>query len=457
MYIFNNSSTPLYIQLYEQIKKEIETKLSAKTKLPAIRKMANEYKISKNTVQLAYTQLQIEGYIESKPQSGYYVCEDIINQISPNNDPFLKNHEQKIIDYKFDFFPAHLSKDSFPIKLWTKLYNKTMHSNLDFGKYQDPQGDLQLRTQILDYLSKFRGVSCSVEQIVICSGFSDSMFIVSTLLRTFTKTIGIENPGYFTSKKIFEQQQYKIKDIDVTKEGVNLNTIEKSNIKLLYLTPSHQFPTGVTIPISNRLKLLNWAIKTNSYIIEDDYDSELSYYNRPIPSLQGLKENQNIIYLGTFSKILSPALRVSYLVLPKPLLELYKKEFYYHFSGVPLDIQKTLELFIKEGYLEKHIRKIRTINKKNHDLLKNLLLKHLNQSIKILREGSGLALIIKPTVKINWEKLNKLAKEENIKIYPMTYTKNQKTLAMGFGGFSEQKLIEAVEIFIKIWEESLIK
>ncbi len=456
MYIFDNSSTPLYMQLYYQLKKEIQTKLPAKARLPAIRKMAIEYKISKNTVEQAYSQLLVEGYIQSKPQSGYYVCNDIIDETLQNNNKALEFLEKKPLDYKFDFFPARLDKDIFPNKIWTKLHNKTMNSDIDFGQYQNPQGDLNLRVQILDYLSKFRGVSCSVEQIVVCSGFSDSMFILSTLLKSYTSTLGIESPGYFVVKKVFEQQNYKIKDIDITKDGINLELLQKSDVKLLYLTPSHQFPTGVTIPVSNRLKLLDWAMKTNSYIIEDDYDSELSYYNRPIPSLQGLKENNQVIYAGTFSKVLSPALRVSYLVLPKALLEKYKKEFDYHFSGVPIDTQKTLELFIKEGYLEKHLRKLRTLNRKKHDIMKSFLKQYLKNSMEILREGSGLTIIVQPLVKIDWERLETLAQNEKIKIYLMIYKNNQKALAMGFGGLKEEEIPLAIEKFSKVWFEAIL-
>jgi GntR family transcriptional regulator/MocR family aminotransferase len=175
----------------------------------------------------------------------------------------------------------------------------------------------------------------------------------------------IENPGYYVARKIFENHNYKIEKIELNKDGIILKELIKSNSKLVYITPSQQYPTGVVMPISNRLKLLQCANEEDAYIIEDDYDSELNYENRPIPSLQGLDNNHRVIYVGTFSKALSPAIRVSYMVLPNGLLEIYNKRFLYHSSKVCLMTQKTLEKFIEDGYWDRHIRKIRILNKKS--------------------------------------------------------------------------------------------
>ncbi|MBP7770194.1 MAG: PLP-dependent aminotransferase family protein, partial [Aliarcobacter sp.] len=313
MYKFEKKSTPLYIQLYEQIKDEIKTELKAGTKLSSIRKLSTEYNLSKTTVQTAYNQLCIEGYIESKKNSGYFVCEDIIQdfEINFNSEKKLEN---QTFDYKINFFPAHLSKSSFPKQTWLKIYNKVVKSDINYGAYFDKQGEIELRDEISKYLLSSRAVFSNSEQIIITSGFSDSLFLISSILKKFTNTIAVESPCYNVARKIFEMFAFKIEDIPINSDGLNLNLLEKTNSKALYVTPSHQFPTGVTIPISNRIKLLNWAKNNDAFIIEDDYDSELSYYNNPIPSIQGLENNNNrIIYLGTFSKTLSPALRISYI------------------------------------------------------------------------------------------------------------------------------------------------
>lgn len=451
MYKFEQNSIPLYIQLYEQIKDEIKTKLKAGTKLASIRKLSNDYNLSKTTVQTAYNQLYAEGYIESRKNSGYFVCEDIFQNFQTNLDE-KKDERNQEFDYKIDFFPAHLAKSSFPKQIWLKLYNKAVKDDINYGIYHHKQGELDLREELAKYLFSSRAVLCNSEQIIITSGFSDSLFLVSAILKSFSNKIAVESPCYNVAKKIFEISSFEIKDIPINSDGLNLSLLEKTECKALYVTPSHQFPTGVTMPISNRLKLINWAKNNNTFIIEDDYDSELSYYNRPIPSMQGLESNNHqIIYLGTLSKALSPALRISYIVLPTQLLNLYHQIFDFRFSGVPIDIQKTLTLFLKEGYWEKHLRKIRNINRKKHDLMKEYLKEFLKDEIKILREGSGLNLLIKPLVDIDLDKLNKLCKEQKIRIYFKEFFNLEKVIALGFGGFEDSEIKNAIKIFSEVW------
>jgi GntR family transcriptional regulator / MocR family aminotransferase len=454
LYKFEQNSTPLYIQLYEQIKDEIKTKLKAGTKLSSIRKLSTEYNLSKTTIQTAYNQLYVEGYIESKKNSGYFVCEDIIQDFQTNFDKEKKQEKQKI-NYKIDFFPAHLAKSSFPKQTWLKLYNKVVKSDINYGVYFDKQGDLELRIEISKYLLSSRAVLSNSEQIIITSGFSDSLFLISSILKKFSNNIAIESPCYNVARKVFEISNFKIEDISINSDGLDLNLLEKTVCKALYITPSHQFPTGVTMPISNRIKLLNWAKKNDAFIIEDDYDSELSYYNRPIPSIQGLENNNNrIIYLGTFSKTLSPALRISYIVLPTSLLNTYHQIFDFRFSGVPLDIQKTLTLFLKEGHWEKHLRKIRNINRKKHDLMKEALKEFLKDEIKIIREGSGLNLLIKPLLNIDLDKLDELCKQKGVKIYFKEFFDLERVIALGFGGFEEFEIRDAIKKFSEIWFQS---
>ena len=454
MYKFDQNSTPLYLQLYEQIKDEIKTTLKAGTKLPSIRKLSTEYNLSKTTVQTAYNQLYAEGYIESKKNSGYFVCEDIFQNFQINLDGKKDGNKQEF-DYKIDFFPAHLAKSSFPKQTWLKLYNKAVKNDINYGIYHNKQGELDLREELSKYLLSSRAVLCSSEQIIITSGFSDSLFLVSAILKNFSNKIAVESPCYNVAKKVLEISSFEIKDIPINSDGLKINLLEKTDCKALYVTPSHQFPTGVTIPISNRLKLINWAKNNDAFIIEDDYDSELSYYNRPIPSMQGLENNnQRIIYLGTLSKALSPALRISYIVLPTSLLNFYHQIFDFRFSGVPIDIQKTLTLFLKEGYWEKHLRKIRNLNRKKHDSMKETLKEFLKDEIKILREGSGLNLLIKPLVNMDLDKLDELCKQKGVKIYFKEFFNLERVIALGFGGFEEFEIKNAIKKFSEIWFQS---
>lgn len=455
MYLIDQSSKiALHIQLYEEIKNDIILHCSVGDKLPSIRKVASTYNLSKTTVESAYRQLYAEGYVDSIPKSGYVVIDTYFDNFrsTKTNTPTLQS---KKIEYKYDFFPARLSKDSFPLKLWKRLFAKAIDDTLDFGAYHDGQGELGLRDEISKYLIKSRGVKCLPEQIIICSGFSNSMELLAKMLKYNYSNFAIENPGYHIARSVFEAYDYKIDKIGIDKNGILINDLVSSNAKIVYITPSHQYPTGISIPISNRLKLLEWARKENGLIIEDDYDSELSYVNRPIPSLQGLDKHDRVVYLGTFAKSLSPALRVSYMVLPNHLLPTYKESFDSHFPRVALTTQKTLELFMAEGHWERHLRKIRTINKKKHNLMRDLLKQKLGSTMNILSQGAGLSILIHPTIPFDLDRLKNLAEESRIKIY---FAKEKsggdfEALRMGFGGFSEEELVLAVDAFVRVWED----
>ena len=458
MYIINqDSKIPLHIQLYEEIKKDIIENLNIGDKLSSIRKVASTYNLSKNTVESAYSQLYAEGYIDSYPKSGYFISEinykDFKPKIEISNTPI-----KTPIKYKYDFFPARLEQDSFPLKLWKRLYIKATDENLDFGAYPKGQGEVELRVEIAKYLNSSRGTNCHPNQIIITSGFGESMNLLAKMIQKDYDSFAMENPGYHIALKVFKEYGYKIDKIGIDKNGLKIEELIQSDSKLVYITPSHQYPKGVSMPISNRLKLLEWADNKKGFILEDDYDSELTYYTRPIPSLQGLDRYDRVVYFGTFAKILSPALRVGYMVLPNRLLDEYEKHFDIHFCKVSLSIQKTLALFIKMGYFEKHIRKMRTLNKKKHELLKKQLKLKLGNTFKIEADGAGLAIVINPIVPLDIDKLKDLAQKSSIKLY---FTKNVsggewEAIRVGFGGFKEQELIKAVDAFAKIWKKSLI-
>lgn len=451
MYILHAASeTPLHIQLYEALKYDITTTLTIGRKLPSIRKISQEYKISKNTVESAYAQLYAEGYIESRPKSGYYVADADYKPLMPTK-PILP-HEQYPREYLYDFFPARLSKSSFPLKLWKRLSMKVLNDTLDMGGYFDGQGDYGLRYEIAQYLMQSRGVVCDVSQIVIGGAFVDSITIIADLLKPTHPNFAIENPGYAVPRTVFERYGFTIHPVSVDHNGLKIEDMIRTRANAVYITPSHQYPTGVSIPVSNRLKLLEWAKNNNGYIIEDDYDSELTYRSRPIPSLQGLDSDDRVIYVGTFSKALSPALRVTYMILPNRLLESYH-DFHGYFPRVSLTTQKTLELFLKEGHRERHLRRIRNLNRKKHDLMKHTLIKYLGDQIEIVSDGGGLSINIHPKVPMHFNLLRQRAEEAGMKLY---FTNDcslieWEAIRMGFGGFEMEEIEPAVEAFAEVF------
>lgn len=458
LYIIDpNSSTPMHIQLYDAIKEDISTTYSIGDKLPSIRKIAAEYNLSKTTVESAYGQLYAEGYVESQPKRGYFVADFNFDAIEPDAKTSFPI-KKKRVKYRYDFTPVRLSNSSFPLKLWKRLSTKALNANLDFGLYQDGQGDWDLRVEIARYLISSRGVNTTAEEIVICHGFSDAMSLVAKLCKSRYKSLGMEQPGYYITRQVFAEYGYDVESIQVGSEGMSLKSLQETEAKLLYITPSHQYPTGVTMPISNRQKLLEYIDDIDGLIIEDDYDSELRYESRPIPALQGLDSNDRVVYFGTFSKSLSPVLRMSYLVLPRTLMTPFRESYDANFARVSLPIQKTMAYFMAGGHYEKHLRKIRTLNKKRHNLMRDTLREKLGSTMHILSQGGGLAILIHPSVAFDWERFKTLSEREQIKVYLAKERSGGEfeAIRMGFGGFAEDEIVEAVEAFSVVWYQCII-
>ncbi len=455
MYIINpKSKIPLHKQLYNLLKEDIINNYAVDEKLPSIRKIASQYNLSKNTVESAYAQLYAEGYIESRPKSGFYVSELYFDTFKEQKRAPL-NEEQGTHTYRYNFFPAQLHREDFPLKLWKRIYNRVIDKEVDFGSYGEGEGLLELRKQIAHYLQNSRGVRCQAKNIIITHGFIDSMELLAKLSKERYNTFAQEIPGYHIAHKIFNSFGYKIEGIEVNKDGIVLEQLQKSQAQVVYITPTHQYPTGATMPIANRQKLIAHIDSMGGLIIEDDYDSELSYYNRPIPSLQGLDEHECVAYLGTFAKALSPAIRVGYMVVPSWLMKEYKKSYDSHFPSVSLMTQLTLATFMKEGHWERHIRRIRILNKKKHQAMKDALLKYLGNSATIVAEGAGLAILIAPTnPHFNWEKLKILSQEKGIAIYLAKERSGGdfEAVRMGFGGFQLNEIDKAVEAFEEVWK-----
>jgi GntR family transcriptional regulator/MocR family aminotransferase len=458
MYVLKaNSDTPLHIQLYEELKEDIVSNYAVGDKLHSIRKVASLYNLSKTTVESAYSQLYAEGYVESRVKSGYYVSELFFDNYKKEQEPTHKS-TIKAKTCRYDFFPAQLHKEDFPLKLWKRLYNKVINDEVDFGAYSDGQGELELREQIATYLKDSRGVACDEENIIITHGFIDSMELVAKLAKKRYKHFAQETPGYHIAHKVFGSYGYTIQPIGVDENGLIISQLKSSNAQIVYITPSHQYPTGATMPVSNRLKLISYMQSIGGLIIEDDYDSELAYYNRPIPSLQGLDRGENVVYLGTFAKALSPSIRVGYMVVPSWMMTLYKESYDAHFARVSITTQLTLANFMKEGHWDRHLRRIRILNKKKHQAMKEALETYLKDSYSIVSEGAGLAILIIPTKEdFDWKRCKKLAEENDIGIYLAKERSGGEfeAVRMGFGGFKIEEIEGAVEVFSEVWNQSI--
>lgn len=454
-YLLNKQqNAPLYLQLYQQIKRSIYSQeLQLGDKLPSKRHLCEHLQISQNTVESAYAQLLAEGYIESKPRSGFFVCFQA--ELAYPSANIVKNfvNSTASTDYEIDFNPNKIDNQSFPFNRWKKCANWT---NKDFLNMGDKQGDLNLRQQISQYLLASRGVNCEPEQIVIGAGVESCLQQLILLFQQLNPTMNwaMESYGYPTVEKLLNLYQKPIFKMPFSSENYQLDIpfLEQNQINVAYLTPSHLYPFGHILTIGQRQQLLEWvAAQDGRYIIEDDYDSEFRYTGKPIPSLQSLDRQDKVIYLGSFSKLLMPSLRITFLVLPRNLLSEYQQYCEFFNASVSRLEQQRLAKFIQSGEFEKHINRMRKIYRRKMELLCELLSPHTKQ-IKYYGEHSGFYLLIELLNETRTlDQLVELAKAQKIKVYPIHH-QQRRLFSLGFGHLSEEQLRKGLDKLLHCWD-----
>jgi len=457
----NNDPLPLYKQLYNQIRSHILSgKLPSEFKLPSVRELASELSTSRNTIEGAYQELYAEGYIYSKPRSGYFVSVLDHNVIpAPISLKIHKSepHYEPPADYRYDFHPARLDHGSFPVVLWRKCFVEVLRGRQEYlSKYPESQGELNFRCLIRDYLERSRGVICSPEQIVVTAGLQNGLDIVAQLLKNIHSVIAVENPGFFLPRSIFSSHSYKIVPTPVGSGGIDLEHLKAGKSTIAYVTPSHQMPMGYVMPVASRLALIEWAASNGNFIIEDDYDSELRYLGKPLPSLQGLQPDGNIVYIGTFSKILSPALRVSYLVLPYSLLASYRRLYRDYSSQVSLLEQMTLAKFMELGHWERHVRRMRTLYHKKHDVCIKAIDRHFGNRAVVVGQGAGLHLVLQLSgADIKEAEFIEQAGRNGIYLSPFSRIisggeSDSTYMMLGFGGMTAGEIEQGIALLSRI-------
>lgn len=448
-----NNSKPLYIQLYDYIKSEIiNNKFKAADKLPSIREATSLLNISKTTVENTYNQLIVEGYIENIPKRGFFINEIGSYKYSKEFKPSHSYEKSSSDEYIYKNNGADPS--SFNVNLWKKLYNKTLSeeiTNIYTGGYV--QGEYDLRYEISEFVNNLRGGKTSPEQVIVGAGIQYLLGTLAGILKNdeFIKTNGdyrsvsIESPGYRKAEFIFEDYLFKINHIPVNEKSLSIDSLYDLNTKLIYVSPSHQYPLGKVMPINKRLELLSWAYSANGLIIEDDYDGIIRYDGMPIPCLQGLDNNDCVIYLGAFSKTLLPSLRISYMIIPKKLISSYQKiKDKYTQSTSKID-QIVLSLFMKEGHMNKHLRRIRRIYKKKNSTITSYINRNYSNIIKIVNSDSGFHLVLEVLTRKTPQELYKNCKKNNILIEIINQTQNKILLSFNYSGIVESDLDSFVD------------
>ncbi len=450
----------LYEQIYAYIKNEIKRgKLLQGEKLPSTRALADHLQVSRSTVDLAYEQLSSEGYVEAKPCSGYYICK-IDNLYDLPEETACKkktNNPQKTI-YKIDFAMNGIDMESFPIATWKRVYKNVLSNQTDeLFHLGSAKGELSLRRTICRYLYSSRGVNCSPDQVIIGAG-NDYLLILLEKILGQNRIIAMEDPSYKRAYLAFESCHYKICTIPMDSNGIRADLLRDSDASIAYVMPSHQYPMGVVMPIGRRMELLHWAMEEKDrYIIEDDYDSEFRYKGKPIPSLQASDKNGKVIYIGTFSKSIAPAIRVSYMVLPKMLMNSYERHASFFASTVSRTDQAVLNEFIKEGFYERHLNKMRKRYKTKHDLLLNEL-RSLEDKFWISGDNAGLHILLHAKDQTSEKDLVRMAKEQHVRVYGLTETfirrkqpEAKAIILLGYGALSEREIVNGVDILRRTW------
>jgi len=361
--------------------------------------------------------------------------------------------------YQYDFGFTSIPDGLFPYSAWGKLYNDVLKSadRHKMNVYNDKQGDAELRKEIARHLSFSRGVRCCFEQIVLCCGMQYSLDVICMLLSNSVTSFAIEEPANDRIRTVITNNRYNLIPVPVESDGIDVDALERSGAHAVFVTPSHQFPTGVLMSIQKRMQLLEWAAGKNAIIVEDDYDSELRYHSAPVPSLQSFDGSDRVVYMGSFSKALSPDLRISYLVLPPWLLAKYHETFARYRPTIPWLQQRVLFRFIKEGYLERHIRKLCNLNEKKHDALVRVIEELMGDKVRIHGKNAGSHVVLEFAGGEEQKWLIGRAKEFGVKVYPTApfwYNEEncpKNTLLIGYSTLDQDKIIQGITLLSNAW------
>ncbi len=361
--------------------------------------------------------------------------------------------------YILDFSPRGIDFSVFPYSIWRKLSKDTyIDDNKDMFATGNNMGERSLREAISTYLHQARGVNADADKIIIGSGNEYLMILLGLILGEKRK-IAMETPSYKQAYRVFSNiNKWDVIAVRMDEQGMTVSDFENLTTDTLYVMPSHQYPTGIVMPVGRRQELFNWASKdSNRYIIEDDYDSEFRYKGKPIPAMQGSDSDDKIIYMGTFSKAIAPAIRVGYMVLPPKLISVYKEKAGYLSCTVPRMDQNILYHFIADGYFERHLNKMRAHYRNKRDIIVEKL-KEFGSDYTIRADNAGLHVILKCNNGLTEKELELRAAKVGIKVYPISdffihkdHCKDKSTVVLGYASLTVEEIIKGTELLKEVW------
>ena len=454
---------PYYLQLYSYIKDAIITgEMVTGEKLPSLRSLAVSTGLSITTVEQSYNQLLVEGYIYSKPQSGYYVSKILSGrkQTVPKVKDFLQSQVSPLEDVIESGRPdMKYDPDCFDFNKWKKCMNKILTDFSPSLLFEgNPQGEEGLRTEIAKYLYMSRGVACHPNQIIIAAGTQQITNHLATLLRRQgVEHVAVEDPGYLPVRNAFRDRGFAITSVEVKDDGPVIEKLPANIRTAAYVSPSNNAFTGSVMPVGRRYELLQWAKENNSYVIEDDYDSELRYFGKPIPALKSLEDSQRVIYLGSFSSTLFAAVKISYMVLPESMAR--------DFSSIAGDYsqtcskleQLTLAMFMETGYYQTHIKKLRKLYSQKLARVVDSFGKQAAGFVDVINTSSGISIILQINSPKTARQLKKDAENLGIPTLFMgnraSKTGNAASLILYYNQIPLEEIPDAVSSLVKAWRQ----
>lgn len=484
----DKSDAPLYRQIYEVIRRSILSGgLHPSRQLPASRLLAKQLGVSRMTVVNAYEQLLAEGYLEGRSGAGTFVAarlpEEFLqasgferlerqekplprkvilseygSKLAQNSKTILRHHGATAL---VPFQHGVAAVEEFPFGVWAKIAQKWQkRPPAPLLSYGDAVGFRPLRDAVAVHLAAARGVRCTPEQIIITNGTQQALDLIGRIFLSRTDDVCLEDPGYIGARDIFTATGARIVPVPIDDEGFDLRKARKRGPKarLIYVTPSHQFPLGVTMSLARRLSLLEWARERDAFVIEDDYNSEYRYGGRPLASLQGLDRDGRVIYIGTFSKTIFPALRLGYLVAPTDLIEVFAAARALTDLHSPSIEQAVLAEFIAERHFARHIRRMRALYEERQQILVEEARKNLKGMLEVAPAEAGMHLIGWLPEGVGDGEVSRRAKEAELNLAPVSaYCISQKLrggLLLGYTAYDGKQIRQGIRKLAQVLSET---
>jgi GntR family transcriptional regulator/MocR family aminotransferase len=478
-----HGASTLQSQIVEQLRYLIESgKLQPGTPIPTSRDLGRQLAVSRNTVTGAYETLVDLGYLFTEPTIGTFVSRRLpqallrveANVAESRSGAMLRTlnlplpytgkgapglHRPVVRGTNIDFAFGRAAVRLFPGTTWRRIINDCLGGAAErITEYGDPAGTQELRQLITSYLGPARGMVVSAEQVILVAGFQQGVDLAARLFAGTQRSVVMEAPTYRGAAFLFETYGSRIIPVPVDQHGIDVGRLPEERVKLIYVTPSHQFPTGVTMPLQRRLALLEWAARSGAYVLEVDYDSDFRYVGSPLPSLQSLDKNGCVIYVNSFSRSIGPGLRLGYVVVPRDLIRPAITIKSLMDNGLPWLEQAALAQFMREGAWETHVKRLRQAYEKRRDALLVAMKTYLPDA-KLSDAAAGTHVFVKlPEDVVSAVKVQQAAMKEGVRVYPLVDSPawlfehlegHQRSLLLGYAHLTEDQITAGIKLLAR--------